>query len=239
VKPWLTFSGGEVTGTSSIMPQKRNPTGLVELRQQASTIVGQAMTYTVQSHNVVQGMEDYKMDTPSQVLKASARLCGALVGLMKALAFDEARALDEVNAEYSTTTELADTLQRVADVPFRVGHHFASELVNYGRGHQLRPAQIPYEEARRIYAESARAFQQRAATLPLSEAEFRKSLTPENMIQSAQGLGGPQSREVARMLADERARLAADREWLGGHRAHLDKAAALRGAAFDALKPGR
>ena len=127
VKPWLTFSGGDVTGTSSIMPQKRNPTGLVELRQQASTIVGQAMTYTVQSHNVTQGMEDYKMDTPSQVLKASARMCGALVGLMKALAFDEARALDEVNAEYSTTTELADTLAArggravPGGTPFRVG----------------------------------------------------------------------------------------------------------------------
>ena len=49
VKPWLTLSGGNVTGTSSIMPQKRNPTALVELRQQTSTIVGQVMTYTVQS----------------------------------------------------------------------------------------------------------------------------------------------------------------------------------------------
>jgi argininosuccinate lyase len=239
VKPWLTFSGGEVTGTSSIMPQKRNPTGLVELRQLASTIVGQAMTYTVQSHNVTQGMEDYKMDTPSQVLKASARMCGALVGLMKALAFDEARALDEVNAEYSTTTELADTLQRVADVPFRVGHHFASELVNYGRGRQLRPAQIPYEEARRIYAESARFYQQAAATLPLSESEFRRSLMPENMIQSAQGLGGPQPREVARMLAEERSRLVADRQWLADHRAHVQQSQALREAAFNALKASR
>jgi argininosuccinate lyase len=239
VKPWFTFSGGEVTGTSSIMPQKRNPTGLVDLRQQTSTIVGQAMTYTVQSHNVTQGMEDYKMDTPGQVLKASARMCAALVGLMNAFTFDEARALDEINAEYSTTTELADTLQRVADVPFRVGHHFASELVNYGRGHQLRPAQIPYQEARRIYAESARLFQQSAAALPLSETQFRRSLTPENMIQAAQGLGGPQSREVARMLDDERSRLAADREWLAGRRIHLQQAEAMRQTAFDALKTGR
>jgi argininosuccinate lyase len=239
VKPWLTFAGGEVTGTSSIMPQKRNPTGLVELRQEASTIVGTAMTYTVQSHNVMQGMEDYKMDTPSQVLNASGRLCGALVGLLKAVVFDEARALDEVNADYSTTTELADTLQRVADVPFRVGHHFASELVNYGRGHQLRPAEIPYREAQRIYRESARVFQQSAVELPLGEADFRRSLTPENMVQSAQGLGGPQAAEVARMLTDERARLAADREWLAGQRGQLEQSDVLRGAAFDALKASK
>ena len=236
VNPWLTLAEGDLTGTSSIMPQKRNPIGLVNLREQASTIVGQAMSYTVQSHNLPLGMEDYKMDTPSQVLKASAGMYRALANLMKALVFNKNRALDEVNADYSTTTELADTLQRVADVPFRVGHHFASELVNYGRAHDLRSAEIPYGEARRIYAESARFFLHDAVELPLSEAEFRKSLTPENMVQSAQGLGGPQSHEVERMLADERDRLAADKQWLARRRESLQKAEAMREAAFGALK---
>jgi argininosuccinate lyase len=239
VKPWLTLSGGNVTGTSSIMPQKRNPTALVELRQQASTIVGQAVTYTLQSHNVAQGMEDYKTETPTQALNSAARLYESLVTLLTALTFDEKRALDEVNAEYSTTTELADTLQRAAGVPFRVGHHFASELVNFGRSRNLRPSELPFAEAQRIYEESARRFEQAPLQLPLNEADFRRSLTPLNMVQNARGLGGPQPSEVARMLADERVRLANDRMWVADRRAGLRQAEQKRHAAFDAVRNGR
>ncbi len=239
VRPWLTLAGANVTGTSSIMPQKRNPTALVELRQQASTVVGEVMMYTIQSHNVAQGMEDYKMDTPTRALNAAARMYESLVTMMRALTFDEKRALDEVNAEYSTTTELADTLQRVANVPFRVGHHFASELVNFGRARNLRPSEIPFDAARRIFDESARRFDQRLSQLPLSEAELRRSLSPENMVQSARGLGGPQSSEVGRMLADERTRLANDRKWLADRRASLQQAENKRHEAFDALRTRR
>ena len=95
-------------------------------------------------------------------------------------------------------------MQREADVPFRVGHHFASELVNFGRAHDLKPSDIPYAEAQRIYAEAAGAFKLDATTkLPLSEAAFRRALTAENMVAASQGLGGPQPAEVARMMAGQ------------------------------------
>src|SRR5579864_6298213 len=114
-KPWLLLAEGNLTGTSSIMPQKRNPTGMVQLRTEASTVLGNAQTYMITAHNVPAGMGDYKGDQPDNVLKQAARLFDGLAVLMKDFIFDEQRALAEVNADYSTTTELADTLQRVAD----------------------------------------------------------------------------------------------------------------------------
>ena len=39
-----------------------------------------------------------------------------------------------------------------ANVPFRIGHHFASQLTDYGRGKGLKLHEIPYAEAARIYS---------------------------------------------------------------------------------------
>jgi len=234
-RPWLILHQGEQTGVSSIMPQKRNPTGLVRLRTLASSLVGQAGVFAFQAHNVPSGMHDYKPDGPDPVLRDAARMFTALAELLPAFQFDAQRALEEVNAEYSTTTELADVLQRDADVPFRVGHHFASELVTYGRAHQLRPADIPYAEARRLYADAANQFGL-PADLPLSEPKFRHALSAEGMVRASQGLGGPQPAEVARMLAGQRQSLAADRAWVRSTREGLAQAALQLDAAFVALQ---
>lgn len=228
--PWLLLEDGEFTGGSSIMPQKRNPFGLTRLRQTASVVLGETVSYLIQAHNVRTGMADWR-SAPLGVVNSSARMYREFGSLMKAMKFDEAQALDEVNSEYSVMTELADILQRDADVPFRVGHHFAADLVKYGRSQKIRAVEIPFGEARRIYTESSKFFKIGHDQLPLGEAQFRKALTPENMVQSAKVIGGPQSAEVARMLDVEKARLAADREWLNFTRAKLEDAAKKLDAA--------
>ena len=205
-------------------------------RTAASTVLGDAQTFLIQAHNVSAGMGDYKGEQPDKVRRECVRLFTGLSVLMREFIFDEARALAEVNADYSTATELADTLQREANVPFRVGHHFASELVNYGRGHNLGPAELPYNEAQRIYTEAARLFKMDNAQLPLNEAQFRRSLTAENMVQASDVVGGPQPAEVARMPGTANTRLRADQDWPGATHAKLDLASKRLDETFQALQ---
>ncbi len=241
--PWILLREGALTGTSSIMPQKRNPNGLNRLRLTASTVVGDAQTYLIQAHNVSPGLPDYKPPTawPESQIQVQKTADGAIdmfrqLGVLVAsLVVNSVRSLDEVNAEYSTTTELADVLQREADVPFRVGHHFASQLVDFGRANGLKPAEIKYADAARIYAEAGKKAGSEGAKFPLSEKRFRESLSAEGMIGASRGLGGPQPQEVKRMLADSTSRLTRDRAWTKAARARLADAQANLDKTFLAL----
>lgn len=222
--PWITIQEGRLIGTSSIMPQKRNPYALNGLRLQASEVVGNAFTYQLEAHNVTPGMPDYKRDQVEKTLDLTTNAFVKLADLMNNLVIDRNRALQEVDAEYSTTTELADILQRDADVPFRVGHHFASDLVNYGRANKLKPAEIPFDVVKQLYAEAVKAFSFPQTEFPLTQERYRTSLTAQNMLASSKGLGGPQRTETVRMLVAEKSRLEQDAAWLKAQQDKLARA---------------
>ncbi len=77
-----------------------------------------------------------------------------------------------------------------------IDHYFSSKLTDYGRGNGLKIHEIPYSEAQRIYEEQAKD------KLPLTDAEFREVISAEFMVFGRKGLGGPQTEEVKRKLAD-------------------------------------
>src|SRR5262249_35799138 len=121
--PWFVLATGELTGVSSIMPQKRNPAALEQLRAQASILLGDMHTVFLVAHNNRTGMFDYRSydpvpcARPLQIFKLFRQIVDGIV-------VNQGRALAEVRADYSTTTEIADALLQRADVPFRIGHHF-------------------------------------------------------------------------------------------------------------------
>jgi argininosuccinate lyase len=152
--------------------------------------------------------------------------------VMASLRIDKARALEELEIEWTTSMELAETLQREHRIPFRVGHHFASEVVLHARKNGLPPKAFPYAEAQRLYAEAVTSYRFNDTKLPLDEAAFRRTLSPSDMVRTRVGLGGPQPAETARMLGESRKALAADRAWVGDRRDRMAAAEAQLNSAF-------
>jgi argininosuccinate lyase len=226
--PWFMLAAGELTGVSSIMPQKRNPAALEQLRAQASILLGEMQTVSLIAHNNRTGMFDYRAYDPVPCARA-LQVFRLLQQVVDGIVVDKARALAEVHADYSTTTEIADALLQRADVPFRVGHHFASRLTDYGRSRGMRLHDIPYAEAARLYeAQTTQPF-------PLTEAVFAEVISAEYMVFGRKGIGGPQLAEVKRMLSNERGNAAHEREWLKACEDHLGHADAMLEQAFSAL----
>ena len=227
--PWLLLDRS-LTGISSIMPQKRNPIALERLRQVASTVLGDAQTVFLTAHNTSTGMIDYR--GADQILETAAKareMYGLYAAVVGGLVVDPVRSLAEVDADYATMTEVADTLLRHADIPFREGHHYASELTEYGRAHGKRPKELSAEELLHVYEETY------GEPLPVSVDRIREALDPEQMVAGRRGLGGPQPAETRRMLRQGRERLNAGRGWLARAREALLEAESALEASFTAL----
>ncbi|MGV6476737.1 argininosuccinate lyase [Azotobacter vinelandii] len=239
IRPWLLLDEGS-TYTSSAMPQKRNPGLLMRVRESASDTVGLAEAVTLRAHNVTTGMTDYKFAFDSLgVFDAATDMFKGMDNVLDALTINAARAREELENEWTTSMELADTLQRAHQVPFRIGHSFASLIVEEARNEGYVPNTFPYADAQKLYTRAADKFGWKDNRLPLDEAAFRASLSPENMVKTRVGIGGPQPAEVQRMLAGARQALQSDDGWLKDTRARLDNADKALDDAFASLLDGK
>lgn len=224
---------GSITGRSSIMPQKRNPSALERLRLTASEVVGFGMVSTVMVHNTpMYEVKDAREDHAPRILRiadAAADMYARTLEILASLTVrkDILRAL--VDSDFSTMTELADTLHREAGIPFRTGHHVASELTTYGRTHGKTPPEITWEEVNRIYSDIT------GETLPLDRSELQRVFDPAEVVKNRKGTGGPQPESIARMLKQQGAELNELREWTKDERTRLQEAANKLEAAFTRL----
>jgi argininosuccinate lyase len=236
-RPWLMLVPGK-TYTSSAMPQKANPGVIQDTRALASDVVASVQNVVLRAHNVTPGMIDYKYswtDARARTFVLGSQMLRDATDVMASLHVDSKRSLEELESEWTTSMELAETLQRENRIPFRVGHHFASEVVLYAREHGLRPKDFPYAEAVRIYVEAGKMYQLVDSKLPLDEVTFRRTLSPEAMVRTRVGIGGPQPAEVRRMLSEAQKALIADRQWVSERRQHLATSEAKLNVAFGEL----
>jgi argininosuccinate lyase len=233
-RPWILLETSK-TYVSSAMPQKRNPGVLNTTRSAASNLIALAMAPILRAHNIPPGMEDGKNQKLNRAMLENAKtVVRDFNNILDGLVINPARALEELNSDWTASQELADVLMSQYKVPFRVGHHFASEVVNHAKTNDLKPADFPYAQAQRIYADAVKgsAYPQ---VFPLSETQFRATLNPTTIVNNRKTQGGPQPSEMKLMLASAQARVTNQSKWISDKTAQISAAQMRLDADFIAL----
>lgn len=202
-RPWIVLQEGQGnTYISSAMPQKRNPGLLNATRTKATTLLGEGYTAVMRAHNVPPGMADARGIDLVDLVQSAQLVVTLFSHCLQMLQVNETRALEELNLDWTASQEVADILMREYNIPFRIGHHVASDIVSYVRMHQIKPLEFPYEAVIRIYTSIVETVNdiELPANFPMSEARFKEALNPTEIVQHRAVKGGPQMVEMEYML---------------------------------------
>jgi argininosuccinate lyase len=204
---YLRLSDGFVQ-CSSIMPQKRNPVGLEHARAIGSKAVGQAVAIVLATHNTPFGdivdTEDDLQPLVFTMFRDAIRAVRLVSSAMACARFDTERMARRASEGWISVTELADTLARDHDVPFKAGHAIASRLLARASAGGERPADL----VRVISAEVL------GRPIEMDDATLATILSPRHFIEVRTTPGGPAPAVIAKAIEESQGGLDADRTWL-------------------------
>jgi len=221
----VEFSGvdypAEYAGSSSIMPQKKNPYLLEVLRGFAGQMVGglTAILTTLKGTSYT-NISDHRdtftsLDTMLNQTKISLAL---ITGIVTKLNFNRALLLQRAATGFSTMTELADALVQVENISFRTAHEIVAEAIVIAVNERKKGNEI----TKTMLDEAAMRVIKR--TLTISNDEIHSYLDPVDSVHRRIVKGGPSPNEVQRMINDRFLQISNERERLNQRKLDLERA---------------
>ncbi|MFM8680167.1 MAG: argininosuccinate lyase [Alphaproteobacteria bacterium] len=222
-----------VCGTSSIMPQKKNPVVLEHLKGKAAHVVAafasagaciraSHFTNTLDAHREGQAMVWPALAEAERAL-ALARIAAATAKP------SEERLLARARANFSTATDLADALVRGAAMDFRTAHHVAGAVVR-----RLMDAGLGAHQADAALVDAA-AMEVAGRAVGLPDDVVAWALDPVRGVAARDVVGGPAPAETRRMAGAMEASRRAEAARLASFEAGLAAAASERAAGLRVL----
>ena len=203
----IRLPDGFVQG-SSIMPQKRNPVALEHIRAIGSKALGQCLGAFTSVHNTpfgdINDVEDDFQPLVYSAMRDANRAVSLFGATMKAATFNLETLRKRAGENFITVTELADTIVRRENLPFRIAHKIVGTCVKNA-------LEAKSEVTHEILQTACREILGRE--ISMSEAELAETLSPENFVNIRTIYGGTAPQETRRALEVERTRETADEDW--------------------------
>jgi len=202
--------------TSSIMPQKKNPDTAEIMRAKTGSVFGAfAGAFTIIKGLPMSYNRDLQELTPNlwRGVHSAGISTWVLLGMLETAKFDVKRMREEAGKGFSTATELADTLVRSYDLPFRTAHSIVGRAVQKG---SLTLATLDKAAAEVAPGTSLKK-------MGLTQKEIDEALDSGYSIAIRDVTGGPAPKATKKAIAARRKQAAADSELIRERFTNLKK----------------
>lgn len=196
---WSSYEFGLVeiankySSTSSIMPQKKNPDVAEIARAKTANLTGELMTViTILRSLPYSYNRDLQELTPHlwnsvDIIKSMLPI---MTGMLSTITINEDRAMELSKSNFATATELADTLVRQKDMPFRTAHKIVGRMVTKALDNDVSLEDIDSRFVDEVAQEVT------GRSVDLDDDSIRKALDPYENIKSRTVIGGPSPEAV-------------------------------------------
>ncbi|NLV27744.1 MAG: argininosuccinate lyase [Methanomicrobiales archaeon] len=199
--------------TSSIMPQKKNPDVAEIIRSRSGTLLGSF----VSAITIIKGLPmSYNRDLQDlnphlwRGIMEVRRDIDVIAGMIATAEYNLERMEEEAGKAGTTTTELADTLVREFNIPFRTAHHIVGRAVREGALDLM------------TLDKASKEFHGKTlSSLGLTQEKIDSALSVQSSLLARSLPGGPAPDTVRASLGTRIEKLAKDRELVQDKRAKI------------------
>lgn len=197
------------SGTSSFMPQKKNPLPLEAVRAYSGYFIGLlpallgVMKTNSEEVDIIEFTPDFNLDA-FPMLADMAELMEAVVASMT---IRKDRMAENTRTNWSAASALAELITQKASLSWRTAHRIVGRMIRSALDHQITPMQA----TKQMLEEAAKEIIGKNLKLNIDTAKIRKVLDPNHFVQTRSTPGSTHPDEVQRMAEDRILRW--KREW--------------------------
>lgn len=189
-------------GTSSIMPQKKNPDSLERTRQVAASSMGPVVAILTSLNAVEYQYSAARVGLEPRSIDAIIAATHAMTGVVRTLQPNKAQMLRYATENFATMTDLTDALVRETSIDYREAHEIIARVVNAAIDQRKSADQIDIK----MVQEAAQA--QLGHLLDIPADAVRNALDPAQNVARRDGIGGPAASAVQRTIDTARDEIA-------------------------------
>lgn len=224
---WSTYEngildpGGEISICSSIMPQKKNPVSLEYAKSKAAHTIASLNSSLIVLKGISYSNTMDIFEASTMYWEGLEQLRQAICSISETVAYSKLRreiAARKAAENLCTVTSLVDYMVKHCEISFTEAHHIVGRMIAIITEDGTMIKGITPELIKRE-SEAVLGYK-----IKISADQINGVLDPFNNVESKQGIGGPSTKSVTKMLENAKDSLNEEKIWFKNAKAHVQEA---------------